>query len=90
MAQAAEAAAAQERFWPMRDYLFAHQHELADSQLVDHARAVGLDTMQFARELAAHAHCAASRPMSRAASQVGCRARPCPSSTAHATRASTI
>ena len=55
-AEAAEAADAQERFWPMHDYLFAHQHELADDQLVNHARAVGLDSAQFAREMAAHVH----------------------------------
>lgn len=55
-AEAAEAADAQGRFWPMHDALFAHQHELEDDQLVDHARAVGLDTERFARDMAAHAH----------------------------------
>jgi protein-disulfide isomerase len=55
-AEATEAAAAQGRFWPLHDYLFAHQHELEDGQLADHARAVGLDTEQFAREMAAHVH----------------------------------
>jgi protein-disulfide isomerase len=55
-AEAAEAAAAQGRFWPMQTYLFAHQHELEDGQLADHARAVGLDTEQFAWEMAAHVH----------------------------------
>jgi protein-disulfide isomerase len=55
-AEAAEAAGAQGHFWPMHDYLFAHQHELEDGQLIDHARAVGLDTSQFAQEMAAHAH----------------------------------
>jgi protein-disulfide isomerase len=55
-AEAAEAAGAQGHFWPMHDYLFAHQHELEDAQLIDHARAVSLDTAQFAREMAAHVH----------------------------------
>jgi protein-disulfide isomerase len=55
-AEAAEAAAAQDRFWPMHEYLFAHQHELEDDQLVEHARALGLDAERFARELSAHAH----------------------------------
>jgi protein-disulfide isomerase len=55
-AEAAEAADAQGRFWPMHDHLFAHQHELEDDQLVDHARAVGLDMERFARDMAAHAH----------------------------------
>lgn len=55
-AEAAEAASVQGQFWPLHDYLFAHQQELEDGQLVDHARAVGLDTEQFAHDLAAHAH----------------------------------
>src|SRR2546428_2531335 len=55
-AEAAEAADAQGRFWPMHDYLFAHQHELEDDQLVDHARAVALDTERFAHDMVAHAH----------------------------------
>jgi protein-disulfide isomerase len=55
-AEAAEAADAQDRFWSMHDELFAHQHELEDDQLVDRARAVGLDTERFAHDMAAHAH----------------------------------
>ena len=55
-AEAAEAADAQGRFWPMHDELFAHQHALEEAQLRDHARAVGLDTEWFAHDMAAHAH----------------------------------
>jgi protein-disulfide isomerase len=55
-AEAAEAADAQGRFWPMHDHLFAHQYELEDDQLVDHVRAVGLDTERFAHDMATHAH----------------------------------
>ena len=50
-AQAAEAAAAQGRFWEMHDRLFEHQRELADSDLAAHAAAVGLDVGRFEREL---------------------------------------
>jgi NhaA family Na+:H+ antiporter len=50
-AEAAEAAAAQGRFWEMHDRLFTHQHELSDSDLVAHAEAIGLDTERFEREL---------------------------------------
>jgi Na+:H+ antiporter, NhaA family len=50
-AQAAEAAAAQGRFWEMHDRLFEHQRELADSDLAAHAAAVGLDVDRFEREL---------------------------------------
>ena len=50
-AQAAEAAAAQGRFWEMHDRLFEHQRELADDDLLDHAAAVGLDLERFQRDL---------------------------------------
>jgi protein-disulfide isomerase len=50
-AQASEAAAAQGRFWEMHDRLFEHQHALGDSDLSEHAAAVGLDVDRFEREL---------------------------------------
>jgi protein-disulfide isomerase len=49
---AAEAAAAQGKFWQMHDYLFHHQHTLEDSDLEQFAGAVGLDMQQFARDMA--------------------------------------
>lgn len=55
-AEAAEAAAAQGRFWEMHDRLFEHQLELSDAQLREHAAAIGLDTARFDRELNAGAH----------------------------------
>ena len=51
-ALAAEAAAAQGKFWQMHDYLFHHQHTLEDSDLEQFAEAVGLDIQQYARALA--------------------------------------
>jgi len=42
-AEAAEAAAAQERFWEMHDRLFEHQLQLDDDELRAHAEAVGVD-----------------------------------------------
>jgi protein-disulfide isomerase len=51
-ALAAEAAAAQGKFWQMHDYIFHHQHTLADSDLEQFAEAVGLDMQQYARALA--------------------------------------
>ena len=50
-ALAAEAAAAQGKFWEMHDYLFHHQHTLEDADLAQFAQAVGLDRQQFARDL---------------------------------------
>ena len=48
---AAEAAAAQGKFWQMHDYIFHHQHTLEDSNLEQFAEAVGLDMQQFARDM---------------------------------------
>ena len=51
-AEAAEAAAAQDRFWEMHDRLFEHQHELSDSDLREHAEAAGVpDSERFDTEL---------------------------------------
>ena len=57
-AEAAEAAAAQGKFWEMHDRLFEHQAALDERSLARHARKVGLDEMRFERELAAKAHSA--------------------------------
>src|SRR6266849_6193748 len=51
-ALAAEAAAAQGKFWQMHDAIFHHQHTLEDSDLEQFAEAVGLDMQQYARALA--------------------------------------
>ena len=55
-AEAAEAADAQGRYWEMHDYLFAHQHSLEESDLLQYASELGLDTARFARDLATHAY----------------------------------
>jgi Na+/H+ antiporter NhaA len=55
-AQAAEAAAAQGRFWEMHDRLFAHADELTPDDLVRHAEALGLDVERFAEDLAERRH----------------------------------
>ena len=52
-AQAAEAAAAQGRFWEMHDMLFEHQDALDVEDLVGYAKSLGLDTAQFARDIEA-------------------------------------
>jgi Na+:H+ antiporter, NhaA family len=55
-AEAAEAAAAQGRYWEMHDRLFAHQDALEPDDLVAHAEAIGLDVERFSRELAEGVH----------------------------------
>ena len=55
-AEAAEAAAAQGRFWEMHDELFEHQDHLSPPDLLGHAEALGLDVDRFAAELESHVH----------------------------------
>ena len=50
-AQAAEAAGAQGQFWEMHDMIFEHQDALEVEDLVGYAKALGLDTQKFARDL---------------------------------------
>ena len=51
-AKAAEAADAQGKFWPMYERLFQHQTQLTDSDLLRHARKLGLDLERFERDRA--------------------------------------
>jgi protein-disulfide isomerase len=60
-AEAAEAAAAQGRFWEMHDYLYEHQRHLENSDLHGYAEQLGLDVDRVDRELAQHAHAARVR-----------------------------
>lgn len=55
-AEAAEAAAAQGKFWEMHHRLFTHQNELGFDDLVRHAAAIGLDMDLFRRELEEHTY----------------------------------
>jgi protein-disulfide isomerase len=50
-AQAAEAAADQDRFWGMHDMLYAHQDALEADDLVSYAKTLRLDVTSFAQEL---------------------------------------
>jgi protein-disulfide isomerase len=47
---AAEAAARQNDFWVMHDYLFEHQQALEDADLTRYAVELGLDSERFARD----------------------------------------
>jgi protein-disulfide isomerase len=55
-AQAAQAAAAQGRFWLMHDTLFAHQQQLESGYLVEYANDLGLDIPQFLKDLSTQVH----------------------------------
>ena len=55
-AEAAEAADAQGRFWPMHDHLYENQQRLNAEDLVAYADQLGLDVDRFERELTGHVH----------------------------------
>jgi protein-disulfide isomerase len=53
-AEAAEAAAVQERFWQMHDLLFRHQDSLDENQIFEYARLIGLDMDRFRTDIVQH------------------------------------
>ena len=50
-AEAAEAAAAQGKFWEMHDALFEHQDALEAEDIIGYAKSLGLDMTQFGKDL---------------------------------------
>ena len=55
-AEAAEAAAAQSRFWEMHDLLYENQRRLRDQDLHAYAEQLGLEVDRFDKDLAEHVH----------------------------------
>ncbi len=55
-AEAAEAAGGQGKFWDMHDFLFENQESLGDTELIDEAHTLGLDTDQFAQDMEEHVY----------------------------------
>jgi len=53
-AEAAESAAAQQKFWQMHDELFTHQTTLEDHNLAHYARRVGLNLETFTHDMTEH------------------------------------
>lgn len=54
-AEAAEAACAQGKFWEMHDRLYENQDALADRDLLEHGRMLGLDLKKYRADLEQHA-----------------------------------
>ena len=54
-AEAAEAAAEQDAFWPMHDLLLDHQDALRPADLMGYAEQLGLDVERFSSQLRKHA-----------------------------------
>lgn len=57
-AEAAESAGAQGKFWEIHDRMFENQGASAQLSLTKHAEAVGLDALQFRRDMRGHVHLA--------------------------------
>jgi protein-disulfide isomerase len=55
-AEAAEAGAAQGRFWEMHDLLYENQTHLRDQDLHAYAEQLGIDVERFDKDLAEHVH----------------------------------
>lgn len=75
-AEAAEAAAAQGRFWPMHHQLFEQKHHLEMPALVGYAEAIGLDMNRFKAEMGDRIYTQRVQEHRRAAEQRGVRATP--------------
>jgi len=75
-AEAAEAAGAQGRFWPMHDLLFEHQLHLNARQIAVHAATLQLDTGRFTAELDDHIYLQRVREHQASAEASGARGTP--------------
>lgn len=75
-AEAAEAAAAQGRFWPMHRLLFAQVHHLKPAALEGYAQSLGLDMHRFSAEMADRIYTQRVQEHRRAGEQSGLRTTP--------------
>ncbi len=75
-AQAAECAAAQGRFWPMHDLLFANQQHLEPAHIAGYARTLGLDMARFQAEMHDEIYLQRVREHQRSGDASGVRATP--------------
>src|SRR5712671_5417569 len=75
-AEVAEAAAAQDQFWPMHDLLFENQDALNDESLAEYAGTLGLDARRLMAEVLASAHAARIRDDLRSGTRGGVNGTP--------------
>jgi protein-disulfide isomerase len=75
-AEAAEAAGAQDRFWPMHDRLFEDQVHLDERQLLDCASRVGVDLPRYLREMSDHVYLERVQGYTKGAQDMGVRSTP--------------
>jgi protein-disulfide isomerase len=75
-AEAAEAAGAQGKFWELHDWIFEHPRTIADGDLKDAARMLGLDPATFARDLSSGASLARAQESFRSGIRSGVNGTP--------------
>lgn len=75
-AQAAEAAAGQQKFWPMHDVLFQNQAHLDAKHLKGYAEQLGLDMARYTAEMDDEIYLQRVRDHMESARQSGVRATP--------------
>ena len=75
-AEAAEAAAAQGRFWPYYDLLFEHQQHLKEKHLLDYARQLDLDMARFQNEMRDHVYLQRVQEHMQSGEHLGLRSTP--------------
>ena len=75
-AEAAEAAAAQGKFWQMHDLLFENQNALDDESLAEYAATLCLDARRLITEVLAGAHAARIRDDLRSGARGGVNGTP--------------
>ena len=75
-AEAAEAAGAQGKFWPMYELMFANPHHLKEKHLLDYAAQVGLDMPRYQNEMKDHVYLQRVQEHLQGASHLAVRATP--------------
>jgi len=76
-AEAAESAAAQNKFWEMHDYLYEHQPALDDKHLEMYAGELGLDLNKFINEMSNHVYLSRIREDFLSGVRSGVNGTPC-------------
>ena len=75
-AEAAEAAAAQGKFWPYYDLLFEHQQHLKEKHLLDYARQLELDLARYQNEMKDHVYLQRVQEHMQSGQHLGLRSTP--------------
>lgn len=75
-AEAAEAAGAQGKFWPMYELLFNNQQHLKEKSLLDYATQIGLDLPRYQNEMSDHVYLQRVQEHMQGGRRLGVRSTP--------------